>query len=455
MKKWIGVGMITLTASLALTGCWNDPSQNTAGGAAATQPVTAAGGGEADSKAPWIASKNTTRINSSDPYEAAVLTSRSLWMATSDDNRPGGVVLVNPEEWQTALASADLIHHPNNGPVLFVNKDGIPDVTVRELKRLKPAGVESNRGVQAILVGNLDPKVEKQAKELGLKTDKIPADNPAAAAKAIDAYYAKVAKENPPSVIVGSSENKEYTMPAVNWISHMPEPLLYVSKDKVPQETIDALKTRDGKANIYLLGPDSVISGAVEKQLGEYGKVVRIAGQNPVENSIAFAKYKDPTTGFGWGITTPGHNFSLIGKENPDLALAAAPFSHLGKHAPLIWTEKDKLPDSVMAYLMSVQPKYDKSPVEGPFNHAWLTGDERSISAAGQGEIDSMLEIVSKSGAGHGGHGGMSGMPAAGDQSGTVGGDAGKNSGAGGAAGAGSGSGSGKTDMPGMSHAGH
>ncbi|SEF65911.1 cell wall-binding repeat-containing protein [Paenibacillus sp. UNC499MF] len=453
MKKRIGAGMIILTASLALTGCFGNPSNNTAGAGATAQPATAGSGGN-DSKTPWIASKNTTRINSSDPFEAAVLTSRTLWMATSDDNRPGGVVLVNPEEWQAALASADLIHHPNNGPVLFVNKDGIPDVTVRELKRLKPAGVASNQGVQAILVGNLDPKVEKQAKELGLKTDKIPADNPAAAAKAIDAYYAKVAKETPPSVIVGSSESKEYTMPAVNWISHMPEPLLYVSKDQVPQETIDALKTRGGKANIYLLGPDSVISAAVEKQLGEYGKVVRIAGKDPVENSIAFAKYKDPATGFGWGITTPGHNFSLISKENPDLALAAAPFSHLGKHAPLIWTEKDKLPDSVMTYLMSVQPKYDKSPVEGPFNHAWLTGDERSVSAAGQGEIDSMLEIVSKTGGGHGSHGGMSGMPAAGDQPPAAGGGTGDSSGTS-AGTAGTGSGTGKTDMPGMSHSGH
>jgi hypothetical protein len=354
---------------------------------------------------PWIASKNTTRINRDDPFEAAVLVSNTLWMATSDDNRPGGVVLVDPKEWQTAVVGADLVHHPNNGPLLFVNKDGVPDVTLNELKRLKPKGAESNNGVQVILVGNLDQRVEDQVKEIGLKPDRIAGGSPAAVAKAVDAYYANVAKDTPASVIVGSMDSMEYTMPAVNWIAHMPEPLLFVKKNEIPQETVDALRTRGGKANIYVLGPESVISAQVQQQLGQYGKVVRISGKDPYDNAVAFAKYKDPSTGFGWGITTPGHNFSFVNKDSAALAIAAAPFSHLGKHAPLLWTDKDKLPGTVMAYVMSVQPKYDKSPTEGPYNHAWLTGSENSLTAAVQGEIDSMLEIVSRSGEDHAGMG--------------------------------------------------
>ncbi len=63
------------------------------------------------------------------------------------------------------------------------------------------------------------------------------------------------------------------------------------------------------------------------------------------------------------------------------------------------------MPESVMSYVMSVQPKFEKSPTEGPYNHAWLTGTVSTISEAAQGEIDSMLEIVAKtSGGGHGGH---------------------------------------------------
>ncbi|MBP1989655.1 cell wall-binding repeat-containing protein [Paenibacillus eucommiae] len=398
-------GVVSVVAVLALTGCFkNTDSVSQQTKIASSQPTTG-------SNNLWVGSKNTTRINTSDPAEAAVLISQTLWMATSDDNRPGGVVIANPKDWQTALVSADLIHHPNNGPVLFVNKDGVPDVTLNELKRLKPKGVDMNNGIQVVIVGDLDQEVEDQIKALGLKTDKITGGNPAAVAKAIDAYYAKVTGDNPLSVIVGSMDSQAYTIPAVNWISHMPEPLLYVKKDEIPSETIDALKTRGGNANIYILGPESVVSAKVETNLTPYGKVVRIAGNDPYESAVAFAKYKDPATGFGWGITTPGHNFSFVNEDAPALALAAAPFSHLGKHAPLLWTDKEKLPDSVHTYVMSIQPKYKDSPTEGPYNHAWLTGGENYLSVVAQGEIDTMLEIVSESGEGHGSGKDTSNMP--------------------------------------------
>lgn len=63
------------------------------------------------------------------------------------------------------------------------------------------------------------------------------------------------------------------------------------------------------------------------------------------------------------------------------------------------------MPDSVMDFLMSIQPKYENSPAEGPYNHAWIIGGEDLISYQGQVEIDDMLEIIS--GTGEGGHGGQ------------------------------------------------
>ncbi|MDQ0219996.1 hypothetical protein ELQ35_02380 [Peribacillus cavernae] len=261
-------------------------------------------------------------------------------------------------------------------------------------------------------MGDLDKKVQDQVEESGFKTERIEAENPADYAKAIDTYYAKVSGSLPQSVVVGSMDNSDFTLPAVNWISHMPEPLLYVKKDQVPQETIDALKKRNGEANIYLIGPESIVSGTVEKQLAQYGKVTRISGKDAYSNAIAFAKFKDKNTQFGWGITTPGHNVSFIPSGSKELAIASAPFSHAGKHAPLLWSDKEKMPSSVMSYVMSLQPKYKMSPAEGPYNHAWLTGDEKEFSKAAQAELDDMLEIVSESGQGHGGMNmdGMEGM---------------------------------------------
>ena len=52
----------------------------------------------------------------------AVLTSQTIWPATHKENQPGAVILVPASEWHLGIASADLIHHPNNGPILFIEK---------------------------------------------------------------------------------------------------------------------------------------------------------------------------------------------------------------------------------------------------------------------------------------------------------------------------------------------
>ncbi|OKP94923.1 cell wall-binding repeat-containing protein [Paenibacillus sp. P46E] len=396
MKKTICKAALTIFLGVALAGC---STANNSRSASTDTPSQSA------VSIPWIATKNTTRINTSDPIQAAVLVSQSLWTAETKNNRPSSVVLTDVSSWQIAAVSTDLIHHPNNGPVLFITKEGIPEATLTELKRLKPMGAESNDGVQVVLVGTVADSVEDQLKVLDLKVDKIEGEEPAEVAKSIDAYYEKVSGALPQSVIVGSVDSPEYTLPAVNWIAHMPEPLLYVSKRKIPEATAEALKARGGKAAIYILGPTSAVSADVEAQLQEYGTVKRISGDNPYTNAIAFAKFKDEANGFGWGITTPGHNLSLLTADSTMLAIAAAPLSHLGKHAPRVFIKKDGMPDSLMNYTMELQPKFKDSPAGGPYNHAWLTGDTDTLSSGSQSEIDDMLEISSASGGDpHSGH---------------------------------------------------
>lgn len=396
MKKRLLTATFILLLGATLAGC-SPGADNKEESAAANAQTTVS--------MPWIATKNTTRINTSDPVQAAVLVSQTLWTAETKSNRPSSVVLTSVDNWQIAAVSTDLIHHPSNGPVLFFTKDGVPDETLAELKRLKPLGADSNDGIQVVMVGPSPESIGTELSELNLKVDKIEGEDPATVAGAIDAYYAKVSGGLPQSVIIGSMDSPEYTLPAVNWIAHMPEPLLYVAKSDIPAATADALKERGGNAAIYVLGPESVISTDVEEQLKQYGTVTRIAGEDPYENAIAFAKFKDTANGFGWGITAPGHNLSLLTTDSTMLAIAAAPFSHLGKHAPLVFTGKDGLPDSLMNYTMELQPKFKDSPAEGPYNHAWLTGDTATINAAAQSEIDDMLEISSASGDNpHSGH---------------------------------------------------
>ncbi|PGB03007.1 cell wall-binding repeat-containing protein [Bacillus toyonensis] len=346
--------------------------------------------------------KNVTRLNTNDPLQMAVLTSQTIWPATHKENQRGAVILVPVNEWQLSIASADLIHHPNNGPILFIEKEKVPEMTLKEIKRLNPLGTKD--GTQIMVMGDVGASSLEQLKDYKVK--QIKATDPATFAKDVDKEYADITGSYPNSVIVGSSEEEGrlYTTPAVNWISHMPEPLLYVEKEKVPEATIEALKMRKDKANIYVLGPEKIVSKEVEQELSKYGKVTRISGETPVENSIAFAKFKDEKTKFGRGFTKPGHGLSFVSSETPDLAIAGAPFSHMGKHAPVVLLEEGKASQPVYDFLASIQPKFKDDPTLGPYNHGFLLGSTSDISFETQGILDERLEIVQESGQGHGGH---------------------------------------------------
>lgn len=294
--------------------------------------------------------KSVTRLNTNDPLQMAVLTSQTIWPATHKENQPGAIILVPVSEWQLGIASADLIHHPNNGPILFIEKEKVPEMTLKEIKRLNPLGTKD--GTQIMVMGDIGASSLEQLKEYKVK--QIKETDPAKFAKDVDKEYADITGNYPNSVIIGSSEEEGrlYTTPAVNWISHMPEPLLYTEKNKVPEATIEALKTRKDKANIYVLGPEKIVSKEVEKELSKYGKVTRISGETPTENSVAFAKFKDEKTKFGWGFTKPGHGLSFVSSKTPDLAIAGAPFSHMGKHAPVFCLRKEKLHNQFMTSLL-------------------------------------------------------------------------------------------------------
>lgn len=96
-----------------------------------------------------------------------------------------------------------------------------------------------------------------------------------------------------------------------------------------------------------------MISKNVEEQLGEIGKVTRISGEDPVSNAISFAQFKDKSTDFGWGFDEPGHGLSFASTTTPELAIAASPFSHLGKHAPLIWFQDGEPNEDIYKFLAS------------------------------------------------------------------------------------------------------
>ena len=347
--------------------------------------------------------KNITRLNSEDPFEVAVLTSQTIWPATHEANQPGTIMLAPLENWQLALASLNLVHHPNDGPLLFTPNGEIPSLIMSEIERLNPKG--NVDGTEIMVIGHLEAAALEQLAHYNVIH--INEEDPAALAYEIDDIYSQLINNVPSSVIIGSLEEsaKHYTIPAGSWITHMDESILFVTENGVPDETIAALEKRNGNATMYLIGPETVISEQVALQLEQFGNVVRIDGETPEQVSIEFAKFKDHETGFGWGVNKPGHGLVMVSTEVPELAITAAPFAHLGKHAPMVWLHDGVFTGTMHEYLELLKPMFEHDPTEGPYNHGYLIGNEALVSFQVQGYIDEMLEIVPASGGGHGDHG--------------------------------------------------
>lgn len=378
-----------------------------------------------------VDTKTTTRLWGTDPYAEAVAVTQHLWTAITpkdapgeNDNvpdRPWGVVLVTADDPVTAISAVPLIHFPMDAPILYVSRNGIPQVTADELKRLNPTGIVPANDVQIIVVGAAANKgVLGKLDSMGFKHQQITAPNPAELANKIDKYYGKI--EDPDTgvptmgpeastggngvmnVMIGSIDDWKYALPATHWASHMPTAILWVTKNGIPEATIAALKRRNGKAHIYLFGGPAQISHAIAKQLSQYvskyGGITRIDSGNPIVyngnppndltmESIAFAKMWDPAGAMGWNILGPGHGFTVVNEDDWQGAVASSPLSHMGFHAPLLITKNaDSLPSSLASYFKLVSPTFHNTPAEGPYDMTYIIGDYEKISWKVQTKID-------------------------------------------------------------------
>jgi hypothetical protein len=379
---------------------------------------------------PTIATKTTTRLYGANPFQEAVSVTQHVWPAVVPENnasennnvpdRPWGLTLLTPDDPLTAITAVPLLHFPDDAPILYVTKSGIPRVTMNEIKRLGDTGMSRLHNIDAFLVGAAaNPSVESELKAAGLTYVEVTAPSVPELANKVDQLYGSI--ENPDTgipdmgngvqnVMIGSMDGTDYRylLPSTHWVSHMPSGLLWVHKDSVPQATVDALKRRQGRARMYLFGGAAQISGAVAKQLAQYGPIIRITNDdpvdfnappidNPIDTAIAFAKMWDPSGMVGWKITGPGHGFTLVNINDWQAAVASAPLSHLGFHAPLLLTNSSgKLPPADEHYYASVAPTFTMSPGDGPYNMTYVIGSWSRISWPQQARIDYVSEMMNR-----------------------------------------------------------
>jgi hypothetical protein len=388
-----------LAACLALTGCGGRATTliKVKTESAAQSPVSASGG----IGFPVLATKNTTRVSFADPAAVAAGVAIAVYPSTVAGTHPSAVAIAPSDNWEAAIASSVLMAAPIRAPILLSGSGALPDASANALNVLKPTGAGQIAGAQIIRVGNV-------AAVKGLRAASIPGSDPYALAAAIDRFASAAAGNKPsPDVVIASTSDPAYAMPAAGWAAESGDPVLFVSSSGVPPATAQAL-TAHQKPHIYVLGPPSLIPDSVLTQLGKYGTVKRVGAEDPAANSVAFAVYRDPPCtanqpcahvpgSFGWAMRSPGHGYTLLNGNRPLDAAASAPLSASGSYGPqLVLNTANQLPSSVLNFFLDyATPGYtQEGPTAAVYNHGWVIGDPSTISVSVQAQMDSLLEVV-------------------------------------------------------------
>jgi hypothetical protein len=366
-----------------------------------------------------ISTKNTTRLGDGDPPSDAAAVARAVYPGLTPATRPQAVALVDDRDWAGALAASVLASAPLGAPLLYVHGNTLPAVSEAALSAMRPLGSSALSGAQVIEIGS-SPALAAGERPRGLAGSEA---DPAALAASVQRLAAEVAGHNQRSVLaVASDAPRALQMPAAALAAESGAPILFVTSSHVPAPTRAALKALH-HPTIYVVAPRTLHASAYA-QLGTLGTVVHVTGTagageatggeagggestgggetasaaeglEPVENAISISRFSHGS--FGWGIHEAGHGLVFANAARPLDAPAAAPLSAHGDYGPLLLlADGASVPAALTRYLSNIEPGYTTAvpPVREVYNHGWLIGNERAISAHAQAELDAVLEIA-------------------------------------------------------------
>jgi hypothetical protein len=335
---------------------------------------------------PLVATRNTTRISGPDPVEDAAAAALATHPPAPEAAQLEAVTLVPDDDWQAGIAASVLAGPPLRLPVLISQHGAVPDATTQALAQLDPKGGGASGDIAVY-------SADGASVPSGLKSREIPGDSPAEIANSIDQLRQRLLKEEPQHILLVSSDQAGYAMPAAAWAARAGDPVLFTGRNQVPSATLAALR-RHAAATVYVLGPQSVISKSVIQQVGRLSASVRRVGATGiVQNALFFARYSDGS--FGWNINDPGHGMELANADRPLDAAAAASLASSGKWGPLLLTDTaDALPPELRSFLLDIKPGYETDPTRAVYNHIWLMGDATAIGGQVQAEVDELAELA-------------------------------------------------------------
>ena len=334
---------------------------------------------------PEFATKNTTRVGGPDPVADAAGVALAVNPSTGGVSGPGAVTLVDVADWPAGIAAASLAAAPVGAPILLSDGGELPELTASAIRALAPAGTSATDGKQVFAIGGA-------ARPEGFDSVELEGSNAAEIAAKVDRLRTRLAGE-PEHVLVTTSDDPAFAMPAAGWAARSGDPVLFATSSALPAATAKALSEHKD-ARVYVLGPRSAIPAAVIKEIDKIApRVERVGAKDPVENAIEFARYSDGD--FGWNVNDPGHGFVIANVDRPMDGAVAAPLSASGTWGPLLVTDAaDSVPEALRGYLLDLKPGYVEDPTRALYNHVWIIGDTSAISVGFQAQVDGLAEVT-------------------------------------------------------------
>ena len=213
---------------------------------------------------PLVATRNTTRISGPDPTADAAAAALATHPPAPGARPLQAAILVPDDDWQAGVAASVLSGPPTRIPVLVSGRDSVPDATTQALAQLHPEGGGPSGDTQVYSASGA-------AVPSGLNSDQLHGDSPAEIANSIDQLRQRLLKAEPEHIVVVSSDEPGYAMPAAAWAARSGDAVLFSGRNQVPAATLAALR-RHAASAVYVLGPESVISKAAVTQARQGGR---------------------------------------------------------------------------------------------------------------------------------------------------------------------------------------
>lgn len=213
---------------VAIVGSSGGSDQSSTAPAPAPAPAATgnAGGGSASQAAeelgfPSFATDNTTRIGGSDPAANAAGAALAVFPSTTPAQQPAAVTLVGEEDWAGAIAAAVLMAPPVRAPLLFSTPDELPEGSAEALAALDPQGSKDTGGASLFAIGSVSLPSGAG------KTTRVDSGDPAATAAQIATLRERLFGSPPAHILIASSSQPAFAMPAAAWAARSGDPVLY------------------------------------------------------------------------------------------------------------------------------------------------------------------------------------------------------------------------------------